>query len=377
MRTLHLVATFGRGGIASSLWHLLPALNKQAGNEVSGAVFYEKGWFGELLEDEGISLEHLQMSHKYDPRVLLKLIRLFKGHDIVHAHGWPIIFFVALASLFVSKPQFVLSEHSVTNGRRRPLFKWFDRWIYSRFDQIVAVSGAVADSLEQWQPQIAGKITVIYNGINSAYFQTAEPKAEIRRRLNLDESTPVIFASGNFRFAKGFDLLLQSMAELVDKFSQAGVVGNSLPVLVITGEGVLQQSMAELAEQLGLADQVRFLGFRTDMPEILRAADLFVLSSRWEGCPMVVLESMGLGVPILATDVGGVPELIFHDQTGIIIPPGNSTTMSDGLYELLHDSERAACLAEQGQERLIRMFSSEKSANGISALYRQMVGLAI
>jgi glycosyltransferase involved in cell wall biosynthesis len=135
--------------------------------------------------------------------------------------------------------------------------------------------------------------------------------------------------------------------------------------------------LAELAQQLGIAEQVRFLGFRTDMPEILRAADVFVLSSRWEGCPMVVLESMALGVPILATVVGGVPELVCHDQTGVIVPSGSPSLLGNGLYDLLHDPERAACLAEQGQQRLAQLFSSEKSAGGMATLYRQTVGLVL
>lgn len=377
MRILHVAATLGRGGIATSLWHLLPAISKLPGNEVEAAVFYEKGWFGDLLEAEGVRLKHLEMGNKYDLRVVLKLVRLFKGFDVVHAHGWPIIFFVALASLFSRKPLLVLTEHSVTNGRRRPYLRWLDRFIYWRFERIVAVSEAVAGSLEAWQPQIGHKITVVYNGIQMTYLKTAEQKDEIRERLKLDKEAPVIFASGNFRLAKGFDLLLQAMVILLDRYKREGLDGRKRPILVITGEGDLQGSMAVLAEQLGIAEQVRFLGFRTDMPFILKAADLFVLSSRWEGCPMVILESMALGIPILATNVGGVPELVMDRQTGDLVTPESPLVLAKGIYDLLENRERAACLGEQAQERLARLFRIEVSAQAMTTLYRQAAGLVL
>jgi glycosyltransferase involved in cell wall biosynthesis len=374
MRILHIAATLGRGGIATSLWHLLPSLAGLPGNEVNGAIFYEKGWFGELLEAEGIKLQHLHMDHKYDPWVIFKLVRLQKDYDVVHAHGWPIIFFVALASLVANRPVYALTEHSVTNRRRRPVFRWLDRFIYSRFDRIVAVSQAVAESLADWQPQTQDKITVIYNSIQMAYLRTAEEKNTIRQRLNLDEQTPVIFASGNFRLAKGFDLLLQSMVTLLDKYRRQSPDNEMLPVLVITGEGELQNAIVELAMKLGIRDQVRFLGFRTDMPHILNAADLFVLSSRWEGCPMVVLESMALGIPILATNVGGVPELVEDNQTGKLIPPGNPTALANGMYELLRDRKQAECLADEGQQRLVQKFEIEANAQRMTTMYRQAMG---
>jgi glycosyltransferase involved in cell wall biosynthesis len=371
---LHVVATFGQGGIATSLQHFLPALNKLPGNEVEGVALYEIGWFGELLQEAGIVLHHLHIAHKYDPRVLFRLVKLFKRYDVIHAHGWPVILFVALASFFSGRAYLVLTEHSVTNGRRRPYLRWLDRLIYSRFDRVVAVSKAVAGSLQDWQPQIADKITVVYNGINVDYFQSAESKAEIRCRLGIGAQRPVIFASGNFRFAKGFDLLLQSMVELLDRFRRENPGKDKLPVLVITGEGTLQESMAEMAQRFGIADNVRFLGFRTDMPVILRAADLFVLSSRWEGCPMVVLEAMALGVPIVATGVGGVPELVLHNETGLVVAPENPNEMAAAMFDLLSNREKAYCLARAGQDRLIKHFSVQTSADCLAKMYEQIVG---
>lgn len=374
MRILHVAATFGRGGIATSIWHLLPALKKLPDSEVEGAVFYEKGWFGELLEEEGIRINHLKLSHKYDPRVIFKLVKLQQRYDIVHAHGWPIILFVALASFFSSKPTYILTEHSVTNRRRRPFLKWLDRFIYARFDRVVAVSEAVAVSLRDWLPQVGNKIAVIYNGIQRTYLQTAESKDEIRQRLGLDPQKPVIFASGNFRLAKGFDLLLQALVMLKEIYRSENIDTDQLPVLVITGEGQLQDSMKDLSQKLDIEDQVRFLGFRTDMPVILKAADLFVLSSRWEGCPMVILESMALGVPVLATNVGGVPELVVDNQSGWLVPPGSPEKLAAGICEILQDRQRAGCFAEQGQTRLSQLFAIDESAQTMMGLYQQAAG---
>lgn len=375
MRILHVAATLARGGIATSIRHLLPALNMLPDCEVDGAVFYEKGWFGELLEEEGIKVKHLRMGYKYDPRVLVKLVKHQREYDIIHAHGWPVILFVALASFFSGKPTYILSEHSVTNRRRRPFLKWLDRFIYARFDHIIAVSEAVAVSLGEWMPHVVNKTVVIHNGIQQAYFQTAESKDDIRQRLGLDSQKSVIFASGNFRLAKGFDLLLQALVMVIETYDSENIKRDNLPVLVIAGEGELQESMKDLSHQLGIEDQVRFLGFRTDMPEILKAADLFVLSSRWEGCPMVILESMALGVPVLATNVGGVSELVVDDQSGKLVSPGSPEKLAKGICEMLKDQNRAVCFAEQGRSRLSQLFAIDKNAQQMASLYQHAAGL--
>jgi glycosyltransferase involved in cell wall biosynthesis len=164
---------------------------------------------------------------------------------------------------------------------------------------------------------------------------------------------------------------------LLEKYRRERPREEKLPVLVITGDGELQASMADLAAQLGIAEQVRFLGFRTDMPFILKAADLFVLTSRWEGCPMVILESMALGVPVLATNVGGVPELVMDGQTGDLVPPENPMVLANGMYDLLGNRERAGCLGEQAQQRLAQSFKIEVNAQAMTTLYRQAAGLVL
>jgi glycosyltransferase involved in cell wall biosynthesis len=163
------------------------------------------------------------------------------------------------------------------------------------------------------------------------------------------------------------------MARLLGQYKQDGAVGKELPVLLIAGEGSLEDSFVDLSQRLGIRENVRFLGFRKDMPEILKAADLFVLSSRWEGCPMVVLEAMALGVPIVATGVGGVPELVLDNETGLIIASENIDEMAAAMFDLLSNPEKANRLAKVGQVRLEKCFSVQRSADYLVKMYEQIV----
>ena len=142
MRILHVVSTLNQGGIASSLWHTIPFLSNLPDSRVEVVTLNARGHFGELLARDGVPVHELHLAHRYDPRALRQLTGLLRGggYDVVHAHGWPEILFVALASLVAHDPCYVLSEHNVTNRRRHPLLKPLDNFMYSRYHRIVAVS---------------------------------------------------------------------------------------------------------------------------------------------------------------------------------------------------------------------------------------------
>jgi glycosyltransferase involved in cell wall biosynthesis len=176
----------------------------------------------------------------------------------------------------------------------------------------------------------------------------------------LPEGIPLIFAAGSLEHRKGIDILLHALARLKDP----------VPMTVVAGDGPLRPILESLAAELGIAASVHFLGFRPDLPRIMAAADLFVLSSRWEGCPMVVLEAMALGRPIVATAVGGVPELLVDGESGRLVPPESPEALSQAIQEILVDPDGLLDMGSRARQRLLACFQVERSARQMLQVYR-------
>lgn len=376
MHALHIVSTLDRGGIAASLRQLLPVLTKNEQVSVEVAILYGESQYQSEMGALGIPIDHLKLTSKYDGRGVLRLARLFRSgrYQIAHAHGWPAVLFVALASLLAGGSlSFVMTEHSVTNRRRRWRIKPLDQFVYSRFDRVVAVSRAAAEALSAWLPQVSGRITLIYNGVDPEPFsQARRGRNQVRMALGVDEHRPLILFAGGMAYHKGTDVLLQAIAQLeVD--TEQGSNRHLPPLALIAGDGVLDETMKGLAAELQQADRVRFLGFCSNLAELMGAADLFVLASRWEGCPMAVLEAMAMALPIVATNVGGVPELIEDGQSGLLVPAGDGAALSQAMSRLLSNRPLAGQLGCMARRRVMDYFTVERGSQALAAVYQNVL----
>ncbi|MCC7161386.1 MAG: glycosyltransferase family 4 protein [Anaerolineae bacterium] len=350
MRVLHITGTFAAGGIATSLWHLIRYLQQTSGIENEIAGLYEIGVFGERLAAAGVPAHNFELKTKYDPRGLSQLSALLRSgsFDVVHAQGWPAIWYVALVSLWHTQQRYFVSEQSVTNRRRRWYLKPLERFLFSRYGNIVAVSKAVRDALVSFLPETSSKITVVYNSADLRALEAAkQPKAFARAYLNIPDDALVILSGGGLEHKKGVDVSIRAMARLQNTNPALA------PLLLIASDGSRRAFLEQLAAQLGVRSRVRFIGFRDDMPRVMSAADVLVSSSRWEGFGMVILEAMSLGLPVVATAVGGVPELIENQESGLLVPSEDPEALADGLARVLTNPEwaaRLACVAQQRAE---------------------------
>jgi glycosyltransferase involved in cell wall biosynthesis len=371
MRALHVLSTLERGGIAASLRQLLPVLTQTEQVAAEVAILYGESQYQAAIAAYGVHTHSLNLTSKYDGRGVLRLARLFGSgrFQIVHAHGWPAVLFVALASLLAGRPHFVLTEHSITNRRRRLGLKPLDQFVYSRFQQIIAVSQAAAGALAAWLPQLTGRITLIYNGLDAAHFdRTRYDRAQLRRELGIPERQPVILFAGGIAYHKGTDLLLAALNQL-----HAMPDNVEPPLTLIAGGGVLDGEMQAAAKALQQAGRVRFLGFCNNLPKLMAAADLFVLASRWEGCPMAVLEAMAMELPIIATGVGGIPELIEEGQSGLLLPADDATALTQAIARLLSNRPLACHLGQMARRRLLDCFTVERGGRALAAVYQSIV----
>lgn len=359
MRVLHVASTFARGGIATSLWHLLPALQAH-GMDLEIAGLYELGFFGERLAQCGIDATSLGFATKYDVRALTRFVRSLRRErfDLIHAHGWPSIFFTAIAARLAPSATFFYTEHSTWNRRRRYKLKLFERWMYRTYTQIIAVSGAAANALQMWLPETAGRTRVIHNAISPA---RGEPVTVTPSTAHFLETVvaPLILSASGTEFRKGTDVLLEALGRWH---------GPRSFTLAIAGWGGRDGDLRTRAQALGLDAQTRWLGYIPDLAAVMRQADVFVLPSRYEGFSMVTLEAMAMGKPIVATAVGGVPELIENGTSGLLVPPENPDALGDAIARVLKDRVLARCLGDAAQARS-RRFHADEQARQMAELY--------
>ncbi len=371
MRILTINNHFASGGAAALVVEYLRQLAKSE-HEIEVCTIYTIGEMAQPLLDLGVKFYNFEQNPnisegssagKYDPRLVLKLANVIRqGHyDVVHVHTFPSSLLTALASMITPPTRFVFTEHSVNNGRRgKPMMKILDRFIYSRYDAVVGVSQMVTDALVEWQPQLKDHAYTIVNAVDTARFQfDPATRARLRAELGAAPDEVVLFFGGRFHPVKALDRLIDAVARLCQQ--------NSIPIkLLLAGSGELEADLRQQVREAGLEEVVVFLGFRGDIPELLMAADVVVLPSHWEGVPIILLEAMAARRPIVATRVGGVPEIVSDEVTGLLTEPDDVPALVEALARLVASPELRAQMGEAG-------FAAAKSRFAIDVYLEQLL----
>lgn len=283
----------------------------------------------------------------------LRFYSRFRPH-VAHAHNPGALPYALLARPFGAR---------VVMTRHGQLADWQPGPLEQRCtDAVVAVSGAAAETLRERRPEFTDRLSVILNGVQ--FEEAARPRSAVRKALGVDGVVGVTVA--RLDRLKGHDVLLKAQARLPER----------LPLtLLIAGDGPERARLEALRDELRLGDRVRFLGYRTDVPDLLAASDLFVLPSRTEGLPLSVLEAMSHGLPTIATPVGGVPEALNHEECGVLIPVDDVHRLAAALEALGSDAARRSRLGEAAQARVRRHFSFDAMTDQYEALYRRLLGI--
>lgn len=290
------------------------------------------------------------------------------GADIVHARSTGVWLDAAMALRSNRRTQLLLSFHG-REDLRPP--SWRRRLAIglalARADRVLTVSHESAVAIAR-ENRIAGlRYTVIHNGVDTQRFRPAESEEEvlwIRTRSELPQG-PLAICVANLQPIKAIDVLIRAWRQVVCAHPGAS--------LVIVGDGPQRDSIKQMIVQARLADRVRLLGRREDTPDLLRAADLFVLPSRYECCCNAVLEAMASGLPVVACDVGGQSELITPHRTGLLVPPDNPGRLAQAICVLLLEEAVRRRLGQAGRERALHAFNQEQWVERYARLYRSMV----
>jgi L-malate glycosyltransferase len=329
----------------------------------------EAGTLGEELREEGFSVEVLGRRKGVDWRCARRLANILRSAqvDLVHAHQYTPFFYGQFARLFYRQPAVLFTEH----GRHFPDFprlkrKIANRLLLERRDRVVGVGQAVRQALIDNEGIPDHRVGVIYNGIDADGFHCElADKGPARRALGMAADDFVILLVARLDYLKDHATALRTMKRVVRKCPKAK--------LILVGEGPEQARIEELMKEHLLDAHVSFLGLRKDISRLLNASDLFLLTSISEGIPLTVLEAMAAGLPVVATSVGGVPEIVEKDQTGLLARSGDDVCLAEHILRLAASPELCGAMGRRGRERARTVFSESRMHARYLELYREML----
>ncbi len=370
IRVLQLNPELGRGGAERVMLYLAQELDRDR-YEVRTLSMYDQmdPELAALVEKADFQTCFLGKRRGPDPRVVLRigaLLRRYRPH-VVHTHSYVLRY--ALPALLHHRPPVML--HTVHNLAQKEsqkrvgrLGRWIHRYAFRRGVIPVAIADEVHRSLcDVYGP---GDYPIVPNGIPVDRYQHPAVGREAWRSREGFETDDVLFLNvGRLQEQKNIPLLLEVFA--------AGPAACEKAHLLLAGAGPLREALEARARTLNLDGKVHFLGMRPDIPDVLNAADVFVLSSDWEGNPLAVMEAMAAGKPFVGTRVGGVPELVEDGTMGILVEKGDGQALQVGMETLLRDPEKRRALGEQAAQRARERFDMKVMVRNYEALYEQLL----
>lgn len=315
----------------------------------------------EKARQAGLPVFTFPFRGKLDPVTLVGLMRLIGRErvDIVNTHSGLDSWVGGLAARLAG------ARLLRTRHLNYPLHRSWHNFIHYLPQRIIACGEVMRRDLIERDGFPPQQLASIPTGIDFQTFRPRHSRQETRAALGLAEESWVILMVGVIRQVKRHEIALEALAAL------GGRVPNL--VLLLAGDGPREENVRRYAEELGVADRVRFLGHRDDVPDLLAAADCFILTSRSEGVPQAVTQALGSGLPVVATAVGGVPELVQDGVTGLLVPAENPAAVADALARVATEPGLAARLAAGGQAHAQVHFSLQAMIDATEALCAQVL----
>jgi sugar transferase (PEP-CTERM/EpsH1 system associated) len=330
------------------------------------------GELGEALADEGIKVVHLERRPGFDWRCVRRLSRLLAEERIgvIHAHQYTPFAYAVATRAFGRRPPVLFTEH----GRFYPDYPNFKRKLFNRLlpdkrDRFVAVGESVRQALIHNEGLPPRRVEIVYNGVDlSAFDSGATDRDEVRRELGIAGDTFLVLQVARLDTIKDHATALRAIAGALPR--------NPAIRLMIVGDGPERESIARAITEQGLGDSVTMLGMRNDVQRLLAAADAFLLTSVSEGIPVTIIEAMAARIPVVSTAVGGVPELIESEVSGLLAPSGDAPRLADALIRLAADRALRERLCHTARQRTETQFSEHQMIDKYAALYDAMLTIS-
>jgi glycosyltransferase involved in cell wall biosynthesis len=301
------------------------------------------------LDAAGIERRWIDERHRYDPRIFAQVREIARDWriDLVQTHSVKSHFVVRASGLYRARPWIAFHHGYTRTDLKMRLYNLCDRWSLRTARTVVTVSRAAAVQLERiGLPGTA--VHIVPNEPDRRQPPHPIEPPVVRRALGVPDEAPLILSVGRLSPEKGHHVLLRAMAEA----GRNGTSSWSGARLILAGEGPERPALSRSIRRLGLDGRVLLLGHRSDVPALLASADLFVLPSLSEGCPNALLEALQAGVPVVASDIGGVREMVENGRDAVLVTANDARALSRAVAKLLADREDRHRLARRGRERL-------------------------
>jgi len=367
LNVLQVIPALGFGGAERQVVTLAGGLDRSRYAPIV-CCLRRRGPLAATLDEQGIPVIELRWRTRYLPISLLRLILLMRSLqvDIVHTHLFEAGLWGRIAAKLAGICIIVHTEHGLNPWKKRQHI-WYERLADRFTDKRITVSEDIRQSRIHREGLSPENLVVIPNTIDLAHFDPTLIHAPetTRQRLGLRGSNAVVGTVARLSHEKGITYLLRA----------AETVARACPDVhfLIVGDGPLRESLEVLAEQVGLRNSVVFTGARSGIRELLAVMDVFVLPSLREGIPVSLLEAMAMKRAVIATDVGGTPEVLRNNSGGILVPPADVGVLAEAMIGLLQDPQRRTRLGEAARERVRETFSSEVCIRQIEHLYEELL----
>ena len=363
LRVALLLESDGPGGAETMLLNLADELRRRGHEVLPIGPAGRAGWLGDRFRERGFAPESYVLHRAIDPACLRQITAMLRSHriQVAHSHEFGMAVYGAVAARRAGA-RHIITMHGgryYAEQRRRRLAL---RWAARRSDALVAVSRATAADLRATLRLGDEAVRVVLNGIP---FRSGS-RAAVRSELALRDDELLLVSVGNLYPVKGHAVLLRALGQL----RRSGALDAVPWRLALAGRGEEEARLRALVRDEGLAERVTLLGYREDVPDILAAADLFVMPSLMEGLPLALVEAMAAGLPVVVSDVGGIPEVAKQGSEAILVPPGDPAGLAEGLATLMRDPLARACMGAAARARARRDFSVSTMCEAYERLYR-------
>jgi len=390
IKVIHVITRFDKGGAAENTFLTVKGLDKNRYEVIlirglsheSNMGTSETSAVESSLEEAGRNgvriLTIPELVRRIDPfndfKTVLKLIRIFREErpHIVHTHTSKSGILGRWAALVAGVPVIIHTPHGHVfwgyfNEWKTKIFVFLERLTAKITDRIITLTKQEKNDHVRYHIAHENKFTVVHSGVELSRFSHVRVDvAEMKTRLGIPERTFVVGTVGRLTAIKGHKYLIEAARKILQKIPDTA--------FVFLGDGELTNELKMQAASAGISDKVIFLGWRSDVAEVMSTFDLFILPSLNEGMGKVLVEAMAMGKPIIASDVGGISDLVTDGKNGLLVPPMNSDALANGIEALVKNHQTRMTMGEEGK-KLSQEYDVSSMISKIDGLYLQLFTL--
>lgn len=370
LRILHGILSLDVGGLERIVLDLARR-GIGRGHTVMALCLEQPGTLAGQLEAMGIAVMSLNKAPGITPELVDKIecvLADFKP-DVIHTHQVGPLWYIGRAAARLGIP-IVHTEHIDNVSKTRGIWKkikcralWWRAAKYA--DRFCCVSEDIAKSVRRWGTVPGKKLAVVLNGIDADVYTGRVESLALRRSLGIPDGAKVIGSVGRLNEVKRQDLLVRAVAKLRPQHPSVR--------LLLIGDGPEKENLVRLTETLGIGEAVVFAGYQSAPQQFLLCMDLFALSSRLEGLPLALLEAWAAGLPVVSSDVGGIPKVIVPGINGLLFPNGDLDLLISCLERILADQDFASALGRAGRETVLKSFTLDRMSDQYEQCYREVI----